>query len=39
MASRRREFYPTIHRHIVDWVLLVLLLRGVYDVLKIMVFG
>jgi hypothetical protein len=36
---QRPDFYPRFHKHIVEWVLIALLLRGAYDVLKIMVLG
>jgi hypothetical protein len=31
------DFYPRVHRHIVEWILVALLLRGAYDVIKMMV--
>jgi hypothetical protein len=37
MAGKRTSgFYPLIHRHVVEWILILLLLRGAYDVIKIM---
>ncbi len=39
MAKTSREFYPRFHKKIVEWILVALLLRGAYDVLKIMVLG
>jgi hypothetical protein len=39
MSSRRSDIYPRIHKHVVEWVLIALLLRGAFDVLKIIVFG
>jgi hypothetical protein len=38
MASRRSDYYPRLHRHVVELVLLALLLRGAYDVIVIIVF-
>ncbi len=37
--ARQNDFYPRLHRKIVDWMLVVLLLRGAYDVLKVIVLG
>jgi hypothetical protein len=39
VSGRSHEFYPKIHKHIVEWILVALLLRGAYDVMKIMVLG
>jgi hypothetical protein len=39
VSTRRPEIYPRIHRHVVELILVALLLRGAYDVLKIMVLG
>ena len=39
VSSPSREFYPRLHRKIVEWILVALLLRGAYDVLKTMVLG
>jgi hypothetical protein len=37
--NRNLDIYPRIHKHIVEWVLVALLLRGAYDVLKVILFG
>jgi len=39
MSRRSNEFYPRVHKHIVEWTLILLLLRGAYDVVIVMVFG
>jgi len=39
VSARRPDIYPRIHRHIVEWILIALLLRGAYDVLISIVIG
>ena len=36
---RHQELYPRIQKHVVEWVLIMLLLRGAYDVLAICLWG
>src|SRR5207248_851047 len=33
-GRHKSELYPRFHRHIVEWVLIALLLRGAYDVIR-----
>jgi hypothetical protein len=33
---RPSDFYPRIHKHVVEWILILLLLRGAYDIIRIM---
>jgi hypothetical protein len=39
VSARRSDIYPKIHKHVVEWMLLALLLRGAYDVLKLIFMG
>lgn len=39
VMARHNDFYPRFHRKIVEWMLVVLPLRGAYDVLKVIVLG